>query len=208
MIKLTPNLLLAAMLLAAAPNTQAEELPTGGELTCEGPVTIADTAQTLLDRFPGVAEITDLPGAEGETLKGVSLFAGTPEKHLNVYFFDEELEEISTLMPAPEATAWNIYGLTIGMTLNEVVQANGKDFSLTGFGWDYGGYVTDFKEGKLYEPAKNCIVGLRFEPTAEDDIPMQLLGEGEIDSADPAVQALNPKLVSISLGWVAPEYQQ
>lgn len=40
-------------------------------------------------------------------------------------------------------------GIRIGTTLDELVELNGKPIQFSGFGWDYGGAVLSFNQGKL-----------------------------------------------------------
>ena len=40
-------------------------------------------------------------------------------------------------------------GIGLGSLLAEIEALNGKPFEMSGFGWDYGGNITDFKGGKL-----------------------------------------------------------
>lgn len=42
-------------------------------------------------------------------------------------------------------------GITIGTTLEEVINLNEKDFSMYGFEWDYGGTTISWENGKLSE---------------------------------------------------------
>ena len=47
-------------------------------------------------------------------------------------------------------------GVTPGMTLKQVEELNGKPFLFYGGGWDLGGYVTNWKDGKLQGKVKSC----------------------------------------------------
>lgn len=199
---------LAAFLFLPAIPALADEPMTGTDLTCAGPVTGKDTAQTILERFKGDAEIADLPGAEGETMKGVALYPNDPSKRIDIYFFDAEMTQISLLSPGAEAKGWSVYGLKPGMAMKDIVAANGASFSFYGFGWDYGGYVTDLNDGKLAHTEDGCHIGLRFEIAEDQGLPTTLAGEVELSSSDPAVMTLNPVLSSVSIGWAAKEDQE
>lgn len=47
-------------------------------------------------------------------------------------------------------------GVKPGMTLKQLEELNGKPFLFYGGGWDLGGYVTNWKDGKLQGMVKSC----------------------------------------------------
>jgi hypothetical protein len=177
----------------------------GNELTCVSPVNAKDTAQTLKQRFKGDAEISDIDGAEGETMKAVVLFAKTPDKALQVLFYDDAMTQVSAVMPAPEATLWTAAGLKIGASLAEVSAANGGPFKLSGFDWDYGGYVTDFEGGKLTTLEGGCGLSVRFDPPVDAQMAESLSGDIIVTSTDPELVKLAPTVSSVAVQWAAPQ---
>lgn len=47
-------------------------------------------------------------------------------------------------------TQWRtLEGLTIGSSINELVKINKRNFVISGYGWEYGGYVTSWNNGEL-----------------------------------------------------------
>jgi hypothetical protein len=42
---------------------------------------------------------------------------------------------------SPDSSKWSTHGVRVGSTLLKLVKLNGKDFSFSGLGWDYGGGV-------------------------------------------------------------------
>lgn len=181
----------------------AEDMPTENVLTCTSPVAKGDTAKILLERFKDEAELADLPGAEGEELKGVALYPNDPDKRLNVYFFDDELTDLATVQPDFEATAWTVDGLTVGMSLDEVRQANGAEMTMTGFEWDYGGYITSFESGALENMEGGCGLSVRLDPTADIEIPMALVGDQTFSTTADGLDAIKPVVSSLALTWPA-----
>lgn len=89
---------------------------------------------------------TDLPGVEGETIKGAIVLGGT-DREMHV-IWDPENPEKEALEVELVGKAWDLEGLKRGATLAEVEKANGAPFKMTGFGWDMGGYAL-FEKGKL-----------------------------------------------------------
>jgi hypothetical protein len=47
-------------------------------------------------------------------------------------------------------------GVSPGMTLKQLEELNGKPFLFYGGGWDLGGYVTNWNNGKLQGKIKSC----------------------------------------------------
>ena len=90
-----------------------------------------------------------LPGAEGETMSGWTLFPADPTRRLSVYL-DDTGEHPLMLLAGQEAVAWTrADGVRIGMSSQELAQLNGGAYGFMGFDWDYGGVVTDWRGGRL-----------------------------------------------------------
>jgi len=49
-------------------------------------------------------------------------------------------------------------GITIGSSLEEVKRINKKDCILTGFGWEYGGWVKSWNDGELGKKYKGSLI--------------------------------------------------
>lgn len=92
------------------------------------------------------------------------------------------------------------YNIMLGTTLKELQDLNGTPFIFLGFGWDYGGYITEFNGGNLsklpielhleYVNNKNGITNSDYD---------MLMGDNEYNSDDAEAQRLNPVVVSISI---------
>lgn len=146
---------------------------------------------------------------EGYYEKGTTLFKGTPEE-AQILWKDtvNYANPRNVMIRSAEGTPsqWVVdSGIVMGMTLKEVEKINGKPFKVAGFGWDYGGFVTDWQRGKL--AGKNEVENLviRFYYNIEDDklgtIADKVQGEGPFLSSHPAMQQLNPKVVEITIGF-------
>ena len=88
--------------------------------------------------------------AEGtERIVGSVFFKDTPQSFFikwkdTVNFKNPEWIEIHG-----DNSVWEINnGIKIGVELKELVKLNGKQFTFSGFDWDYGGYV-NFEKGNL-----------------------------------------------------------
>ena len=92
------------------------------------------------------------------------------------------------------------YGIMLGTTLKELETINEVPFIFLGFGWDYGGIITEFNSGKLAKLPISLQLGI--SDVANDinnpDYEM-LLGDNEYNSDDAEAQRLNPVVVSMSV---------
>lgn len=70
--------------------------------------------------------------------------------------------------------------IRVGLTVQELEQMNGKPFTFSGFGWDYGGIVLSWKGGNL-EKKK---VGILLAPGNQEEFNTELLGDQEFSSAN------------------------
>ena len=190
------SLTLSAGVLQASETGKAPEA-----LTCNGVVKPGDTAETIKARYKDDATIEEVDGAEGQTAKALVLFAKDPARKLEISFIDDEMTKLSSMGPADNATGWTIAGLKIGSSLEDVIKANGGKFVMSGFEWDYGGYITDLKGGKLSAIDGGCMTTVRFNPPANKEVPSSLSGERDIPSSDPKLAKLKPTVSEIQLSW-------
>ncbi|WP_298870871.1 hypothetical protein [uncultured Bradyrhizobium sp.] len=177
-----------ALVLLASPAFAQSAPPTEGPITCVSPIAPGDTANSLMQRYGKEAEIQDLSGAEGETYKGLVLFPRVMERRLEVAFAEDKSKRVSglTLRDTARTSKWNVSGIMIGSSLADVQRANGKPFTVAGFEWDYGGFVTDWKGGALGHPMQGgCTVTIRFD--RKSAAPKSLLGDGVKVASDNAM---------------------
>jgi hypothetical protein len=131
--------------------------------------------------------VQDLPGAEGENYKGLVLFPKAMDRRIEIAFTDDKAKRASglTLRDTVKTSRWSVNGITIGSSLADVQNANGKPFLVNGFEWDYGGFVTDWKGGALGRPLQGgCTVTVRFDKKSA--APKSLLGDGVKAASDNA----------------------
>jgi len=171
-------------------------------MTCDWPVKKTDTAESLLATYKSYAEVTNIPGAEGITQKGVVLYGNDPRRRVEVFFYDVALTEVSLVLVRGDSQWSGPKGLHLGSTLADVEAANEKPFRLDGFDWDYGGYVSDFNRGKLAKIKGRCTLGIRLGiPENGGPVAESITGERTLVSTDPAVAAANPVVEALSVGW-------
>ena len=180
-----PDIAAAALVLLASPAFAQTAPPQEGAITCTSPVAPVDNERSLKQRFGADAVAQDLPGAEGETYRGVVLFPKARDRRIEVAFTDDKVKRASglTLRDAGKTSLWNVGGGTIGSSLADVQKANGKPFLVSGFEWDYGGFVTDWKGGALGRPLQGgCTITIRFGKNA--GAPKSLSGDGVKAASD------------------------
>jgi hypothetical protein len=175
------------LILLASPAFAQTAPPQEGPITCLSPIAPDDTERSLKQRFGKDAVVQDLPGAEGEKYRGLVLFPKAKDRRIEVAFTDDKAMRASglTLRDAGKTSLWSVNGVTIGSSLADVQKANGKPFLVSGFEWDYGGLVTDWKGGALGRPLQGgCTVTIRFGKNA--GAPKSLMGDGVKAASDNA----------------------
>lgn len=87
-------------------------------------------------------------------------------------------------------------GLKIGMPLKEVIKLNGKDFTIGGLGWDYGGGVISWNGGHFTKDSNISIIftdNPNFNGNLAEEEQKQVSGEGvTVNSSNKVIQKLNP----------------
>ncbi len=193
--------MLLAMALASAGAARAAP----ARLDCTGPVTRKMSAAAILVKFGKDARRENIPGAEGQTSKGVVLYPDDAARRLEITFWDDAQTVVSSISIGNGATGWTgPGGIHRGSSVAEVAAANGGPFELSGFAWDYGGYVTNLRGGKLARLPGGCALQLRFTPADEGHVPDALVGERTLVSTAPLLQKVAPKLDTLTIGWPLP----
>jgi hypothetical protein len=137
-----------------------------------------------------------LPGAEGETMSGWTLYPDDPTRRLAVYLDDTGAKPLM-LLAGEGATAWSrADGVRIGLSTLELAQLNGGPFGFMGFDWDYGGVVTDWRGGRLAPDGASAGPVTLCPPDTADGAPLEdyPIGDSEFGSDDPRI-LMNPARV-------------
>lgn len=164
-----------------------------GEIS--GATTLAD-----LERLYGKANIKagPVPGPEGTTLQGAVLFPNDPNRTLTlIWKSGKSPATVGNMVISGKKTLWHTAeGITLGTPLRELERLNGGPFTLSGFGWDYGGTVLSWgDQGKLRERFQSRAgLVLRLQPAeaVSQSVYEQVMGDATFSSSLPAMRQVNP----------------
>lgn len=191
-----------ALLLVATPAFGQSPPSREGAMDCSSPVAPNDSAKSLMQRYGRDAVVQELPGAEGETYKGVVLLPRARDRRMEVSFAVDSMKRVTgiAIRGGAKTSRWTLSGITIGSSLMAVQTANGKPFLVSGFDWDYGGFVADWNGGALGRLQGGCRVVMRFGK--ETGAPRNLSGDGvKVSSDDAALVKWGPVVTEIGLGF-------
>lgn len=194
---------LAALTLTLLAGAAQAQVP--ATLECAG-VFGKDSSHVRLEQVFGKDNVTfeTVPGAEGSEEKASVVFGKDTKRRIEVIWYDEpNRTRPSSISVAPQSTWRTAQGIGIGMGLAEVERINGKAFTLSGFDWDYGGYVNDWKGGTLAKPAGGCNLMVRFG--IGDDAPkkpaLAVSGDKKFASTNPNMRAVKPAIYYIGISY-------
>jgi hypothetical protein len=183
------------------PATAADSLT----VLCGPPFTPDATAASLMKAFGANAVVPETrDGPEGEKVNVTAIYPGDATMRVEVAFANEEERTgLISVTIRGETSQWTgPAGLNLGDGIDTVQKLNGgKGFTLSGFGWDHGGYVTDWRGGPLQEPVPRCRTMVRFG-IPDDLSDTSVMGEGLHASDEPAIRAATPFVQEIGIHWL------
>jgi hypothetical protein len=87
------------------------------------------------------------------------------------------------------------------------VALNGEEFTLSGFGWDYGGHASA-ESGALSDLPGGCILSMAFHPTRNTHADtMAITGDITVSSDEPLLDAVGAEVYMISVGYPHPDFR-
>jgi len=172
-------------------------------LGCGAPFTREATPATLAAVFGRANVIPEtIAGPEGTQMNVTAIYPNDPARRIEVVFRnEEERTDLSAVMVSSAESQWTgPGGVKIGDSVEVVEAANGAPFAVMGFQWDYGGFVADWKGGKLGE-ANGCAPTVRLSPGA-DSLPAEIVGDGVQPASNlPAMRAAQPRVSVFGISW-------
>lgn len=199
--------LLPALFLAVS--TGCAHAQTAPILECSPPFTRETSAEEFAKAFgkQNVATV-ELEGAEGSKERGTVLFAADPARRLEIFWNDDKKFRRPASVTVKDGSRWTLRTvdkkvIAVGSPIELVEQANGGPFSMSGFGWDMGGYATDWRGGVLKSYPGGCSVSIRFDPDPKAPAAAlnKVSGDKTIVSSDPALKTVKARVSVISIGW-------
>lgn len=220
---------MSLLLLAACGGPEQAEGPSVAEVVEEAPVadsgavkipaTIADsltiicgkpfaqdaTAGTLADIFGAenvIPETIDGPG--GEKRNVTAIYPNDRSRRIEVTFLNEEERTVLTRVTIRgEVSEWTgPGGINLGDGVQTIERLNKGPFTLSGFGSDHGGYVTDWQGGALAQIAPGCRTTVRFNIPPDLQVSDALLGEAGHSSKEPTLRTAGAYVEEISISWM------
>jgi hypothetical protein len=144
---------------------------------------------------------------EGETSPGTILFARDPGRRIEILWTDNErrmLPKQAQVLGSGKSRWETTAGISLGTSLKELEQLNGKSFRLFGFDVDYEGTVRSWDGGNLAKNLGDSGVTIRLKPSkktkATADELATIVGYTEFHSDEPVMQKANPEIYEII--WV------
>jgi hypothetical protein len=96
-----------------------------------------------------------------------------------------------------DSSQWSTHGVKIGSKLHDLIRLNGKDFTFSGFGWDYGGGVF-WNDGGNLSDLQLTMDFADYDSISEIEQD-SLMGEQTVSSKSPAAIKTNPAVIEIIL---------
>lgn len=172
-------------------------------LGCGAPFTPDATPATLASAFGRENVIPEtIDGPEGQPLNVTAIYPDDPDRRIEVVFANEEERTgLVAVTVRDHASLWKMAGgVSYGDDIAAVEAANGGPFKVAGFGWDYGGFASDWMGGKL-AGRDGCRYVTRFAPESVAIAP-EIQGDDVTPlSSDPKVRAASPKVSLFGISW-------
>lgn len=162
-----------------------------GKLELPGPFSRDTSLADLQSRF-GTAnvKVAELPGAEGETYRGVLLYPDDPSRRAHVTFHDgKDLRGLARVAVEEAGSRWTLdNGVRVGTSFADLHRINGKPFRFYGFDWDYGGTVDSWNGGDMGADNAGMTRGVRLslrDPPQRPTGAAYPMGDRDFSSDDP-----------------------
>jgi len=144
-------------------------------------------------------------------MRGDVLFPDDSIRRVEIVWIDvKSRARPARLQLSGSRSLWTIApGISLGTSLREIERYNGGPVTLTGFGWDFGGVITNFRGGRLVHlKGRTPNVFLQLHPSVHPDDRAQQLrasvqGDHEFGSEIAAMQSLNPRVHQIIISYEA-----
>jgi hypothetical protein len=198
--------LMAGLLALSSSMASAERAASPRVIKCEGPFGRDASHADLVKAFGSKNVVyQDIDGVEGKKINASVLYPNDPKARLELIWRDEKARRRPTMIRAKDQSAWtSANGIRIGMALAEIEKMNGRPFKLSGFDWDYGGRVTDWRGGALGKAQRGgCFLGVEFvhpEDAPEANL-TKVSGDSEFLSDNADMRAVEPYVAVVTISY-------
>ncbi|GAB4480039.1 MAG: hypothetical protein OHK0057_33010 [Thermoflexibacter sp.] len=161
-----------------------------------GKITENTSEADLVKWFGRENVITEKAEFDGGEMIITTVFRGT-EKQLIINWRDENnLAGVASCEINNANTIWQIpYGIKPSTSLKKLNELNGKPFLFSGFGWDFGGNITDFQGGSLASFKECYSIGLSDESETPyqltEEETQQVMGDTDVMSDNKVLDKMN-----------------
>ena len=198
------RIILALVLLASSALAQPQIPQPRYVVECRGQFGPKATHADLVKVY-GANNVTfgEVVRAEGEKVKATILFAKDPTRRLEIEWYDaKKRARPSVITVFKEGNQWTgPLGIKNGLYIWDIEKLAGKPFKINGFEFDVAG-AAHVSGTKLEKLPGGCAFGGHFDiDRALPDELRRFVGEVEIDSNDPDLLKLNPKLWIYTLSY-------
>jgi hypothetical protein len=174
-----------------------------------GKITSATSEADLVKWFGRENVITEKQQYDGGEYVLTTIFRGTTKELGITWQNEEKLIGVSTCSVDTSATQWELpLGIKPSTPLSKLVELNGKHFSFSGFGWDYGGGIMGFEGGKLAQYAQcygiTLVEDYEAYPKLNEQETGQVVGDIKVDSDNKVLEKLNVKVSKVSIFFNPP----
>jgi hypothetical protein len=170
-----------------------------------GPISRSTSEADLRRHYgPSAVKGSRIEIGEGETAPGAVIYPADSLRRAEIIWQDTlERRRPARVILRGDQSKWQVSrGISLGTSLRELEQLNGKPFTLAGFGWDYAGAVTDWNKGALDSVLAGVMLYLDPGPAQYESAPYaQVLGDRDYSSALTAMQQLNPRVTQIFIDF-------
>jgi hypothetical protein len=142
-----------------------------------------------------------ITGPDGKQVRVSVLFPNT-SKQVLLYWADKQFQQkLASVEVTGTSNPWHTAaGLQLGLHLTDVKALNKGDFSVSGFGWAYGGYVVSWEGGKLDRQGIGAAFAKQTDTNLETAEMAAISGDTEFYTNHQTLQKQNPIVVKL---WLA-----
>ncbi|MCX6315947.1 MAG: hypothetical protein NTW29_01545 [Bacteroidetes bacterium] len=155
-----------------------------------GPITATDDITALQKHF-GAENVKDERVCGPECVDSIDITFIYPEtsRQIRIHWQDSAYHKKIGFIEAWDSASpyHTAAGIRCGSTLKELLSLNGSKITFTGFGWDYGGFIQGYGNGKL----EKSNIGFRLDSGEWDSKwsdADSLMGDVTLDTDVPAVK--------------------